>query len=96
MLGARSRAASKEKDWRESADTFASTGSTISCAALVGKLLAYALGRSLAISDDPLIQEMRPQADAGGYRFETMIESIVTSRQFLNKRGRALSREVNV
>ncbi|MBK9168398.1 MAG: DUF1592 domain-containing protein [Bryobacterales bacterium] len=46
-----------------------------------GKLLAYALGRSLALSDELLIREL------GGCCFETVIESIVTSRQFLNKRG---------
>jgi hypothetical protein len=55
-----------------------------------GKLLAYALGRSLALSDDPLIQEIGRELAATGYRFETVIESIVTSRQFLNKRGREL------
>jgi hypothetical protein len=52
------------------------------------KLLAYALGRSLALSDDLLIQEIGSKMAANGYRFETVIESIVTSRQFLNKRGR--------
>ena len=54
----------------------------------VGKLLAYALGRSLALSDDLLIQEIGSKLAGDGYRFETVIESIVTSRQFLNKRGR--------
>ena len=53
-----------------------------------GKLLAYALGRSLALSDDLLIQEVGNKLAGGGYRFETAIENIVTSRQFLNKRGR--------
>jgi len=52
------------------------------------RLLAYALGRSLALSDEPLIDEMSHKLAADGYRFETVIESIVTSRQFLNKRGR--------
>ena len=51
------------------------------------KLLAYALGRSLALSDDLLIQEMGRELADNGYRFETLIDSIVTSRQFLNKRG---------
>ena len=54
----------------------------------VSILLAYALGRSLAISDDPLIQAVSTKLAASGSRFETIIESIVTSRQFLNKRGR--------
>ena len=53
-----------------------------------GKLLAYALGRSLARSDDPLIDEIGRKLTDDGFRFETVIEGIVTSRQFLNKRGR--------
>jgi len=56
-----------------------------------GKLLAYALGRSLAISDELLIEEIGKKLAAGGFRFETAVESIVTSRQFLHKRGRAQS-----
>ncbi len=52
------------------------------------KLLAYALGRSLALSDELLIQEIGRELAEDGYRFETAIDSIVTSRQFLNKRGR--------
>jgi hypothetical protein len=55
---------------------------------LCRKLLAYALGRSLILSDEALIQDMRGRLAAGGYRFETAIESIVASRQFLNRRGR--------
>jgi hypothetical protein len=51
------------------------------------KLLAYALGRSPALSDELLIQEIRRKLADDGYRFETIVESIVTSRQFLNKRG---------
>ena len=53
-----------------------------------GKLLAYALSRSLALSDGLLIQEIGERLAEDGHRFETVIESIVTSRQFLNKRGR--------
>jgi len=52
------------------------------------KLLAYALGRSLTLSDDILIEEIGGKLAAGGFRFETVIENIVTSRQFLNQRGR--------
>jgi hypothetical protein len=52
----------------------------------ISKLLAYALGRSLAISDELLIQEIGSKLARDGYRFETVIDSIVTSRQFLNKR----------
>jgi hypothetical protein len=55
---------------------------------LCGKLLAYALGRSLQVSDGPTIQEMRRKLAADGYRFDNLVDSIVTSRQFLTKRGR--------
>ena len=54
---------------------------------LCRKLLAYALGRSLLLSDDVLIQEMRARLAANGYRFSSLVESIVTSPQFLTKRG---------
>jgi hypothetical protein len=54
----------------------------------ISKLLAYALGRSLALSDDVLIQEVGSKLAGDGCCFETVIESIVTSRQFLNRRGR--------
>jgi hypothetical protein len=50
--------------------------------------LAYALGRSLALSDDLLIEEIVRNLGSEGCCFEGVVESIVTSRQFLNKRGR--------
>ena len=56
-----------------------------------GKLLAYALGRSLLLTDGPLIEDMSRTLAARGYRFDSLVEGIVTSRQFLNKRG-ALSK----
>ena len=55
---------------------------------LCRKLLAYALGRSLILTDGPLVQEMRQRLAADGYRSENLIKSIVTSPQFLTKRGR--------
>jgi hypothetical protein len=54
----------------------------------IAKLVAYALGRSLAVSDDILIQEIRSKLAGDGCCFQTVVESIVTSRQFLNQRGR--------
>lgn len=51
------------------------------------KLLAYALGRSLMLSDDIMIREMRSKLAANGHRFGSLVESIVTSPQFRNKRG---------
>jgi hypothetical protein len=50
------------------------------------KLLAYALGRSLILSDEPLIEDMRNKLNSDGYRFTPLIEAIVTSPQFRNKR----------
>jgi len=56
-----------------------------------GKLLAYALGRSLTLSDDLLIQEIGSRLGKDGCCFETVVETIVVSRQFLNKRGEQLA-----
>jgi hypothetical protein len=50
------------------------------------KLLAYALGRSLQLSDESLIERMATQLAANEYRFNSLVETIVTSPQFLNKR----------
>ncbi len=52
------------------------------------KLLAYALGRSLLVSDDAQVQAMRAQLAANDYRFDSLIDSIVSCPQFLTKRGR--------
>lgn len=50
------------------------------------KLLAYALNRSLQLSDEALIDIMQTRAATSGYRFQTLIDTIVTSPQFLRKR----------
>jgi hypothetical protein len=54
---------------------------------LCRKTLVYALGRSLMLSDEPAIEEMRGKMAANGNRFSTLVESIVTSPQFLTKRA---------
>ena len=54
---------------------------------LCRKLLSYSLGRSLILSDELLVRDMRENLETGDYRFGTLIETIVTSPQFLNKRG---------
>ena len=54
---------------------------------LCRKMLVYALGRSLLLSDEPLVEETSQRLAANGHRFSTLVESIVTSPQFLNKRG---------
>jgi hypothetical protein len=53
-----------------------------------GKLFSYALGRSLMLSDRKALDEMRSRLAAEGYAFGSVIETIVTSPQFLNKRER--------
>lgn len=55
---------------------------------LCRKLFAYALGRSLIPSDDKAIAEMKAKLKADGFAFGSVVESIVRSPQFLNKRGR--------
>ncbi len=50
------------------------------------KLLSYALGRSLQLSDDPIVERMKTRLSATGYQFSSMVETIVSSPQFLNRR----------
>jgi hypothetical protein len=50
------------------------------------KLLAYALNRSLQLSDDPVIEKMESRLRASEYRFSALVEAIVASPQFLNAR----------
>ena len=54
---------------------------------LCRKLLSYALGRSLILSDQLLIDEMKTRLESDDYRFGTLVEVIVSSPQFLRKRG---------
>jgi hypothetical protein len=55
---------------------------------LCRKLFAYALGRGLLPSDKQALDEMRTRLAGDGYAFGSLVEVIVTSPQFLNKRGR--------
>lgn len=52
------------------------------------KLLGYALGRSVMLSDKPLLTEMQRQLQTHDYRFNTAVETIVRSKQFREIRGR--------
>jgi mono/diheme cytochrome c family protein len=60
---------------------------------LCRKLFSYALGRGLLPSDSKALDEMRSWLAADEYRFDGLVESIVLSPQFLNKRGRDDARE---
>ena len=54
------------------------------------KLLAYGLGRSLLLSDEPTIDRMKQTMSEEQGRFSRLVEVIVTSSQFRNKRPRQL------
>ena len=50
------------------------------------KLLSYSLGRTLLPSDEPLLLEMQRRLTNNNYRFNTLVETIVTSPQFRTRR----------
>jgi hypothetical protein len=51
------------------------------------KLLSFALNRSLLLSDEPLVANMEARLALNGNRFDTLVETIVASPQFRNKRA---------
>ncbi len=51
------------------------------------KLLGYALGRSIQLSDEPLLDRMQQQFAQHDYRFSAAVETIVLSDQFRMIRG---------
>jgi hypothetical protein len=51
------------------------------------KLLAYALSRSLLLSDESVIEQAKANLKKRDYQFGALVETIVTSPQFLNRRG---------
>jgi hypothetical protein len=52
------------------------------------KLLGFALGRGVQLSDEPLIAEIQAKLAANNWRVTIAIDSIVQSRQFRDIRGR--------
>jgi hypothetical protein len=52
-------------------------------------LLGYALGRSVQLSDDPLLDKMQSDLAAHDFKVDAAIEAIVLSRQFREIRGLA-------
>ena len=50
------------------------------------KLLSYALNRSLQLSDESLVEKMTKDLAANDYKFRALVEDIVLSPQFLNRR----------
>ena len=55
---------------------------------LCRKFLGYALGRSVLLSDEPLLDEMEKTLINDEYRFSSLFESVVRSPQFRRHRGR--------
>jgi hypothetical protein len=53
---------------------------------LCRKLLSYALNRSLQLSDESLVDKMKAALTGDDYRFRALVEAIVVSPQFLNRR----------
>ena len=51
------------------------------------KLLGYALGRAVQLSDEPLLDEIQAKLAANGHRVHVAIEAIVSSPQFRDIRG---------
>ncbi|MBI1918750.1 MAG: DUF1592 domain-containing protein [Planctomycetes bacterium] len=56
------------------------------------KLLGYAIGRGLQLSDEPLLTEMQERLAKNDYRFSVAVDRIVQSRQFREIRGRGAQR----
>jgi hypothetical protein len=54
---------------------------------LCRKFLGYALGRSVTLSDQPLLEEMQKKLQAER-RFSVLFETVVLSPQFRRQRGR--------
>ena len=52
------------------------------------KLLGYALGRSVEVSDERLLDEVLKSLERADFRFSVAVATIVRSPQFLNQRGR--------
>jgi hypothetical protein len=52
------------------------------------KLLGYALGRGIQLSDRPLLEEIEQTLKKKDYRFSAALEAVVSSRQFREIRGR--------
>jgi len=52
------------------------------------KLLGYALGRSVEVSDERLLAEVLQSLERADFRFSAAVATIVQSPQFLSQRGR--------
>ena len=53
------------------------------------KLLGFALGRAVRLSDEPLLDDLMASLEKNNYRISVAIEAIVLSPQFREIRGGA-------
>ena len=53
---------------------------------LTHKLLGYALGRSLQLSDQPLLERMQAELEKNDYKLSALLDLVATSPQFRNQR----------
>ena len=51
------------------------------------KVLGYALGRGVLLSDEPLLDKIQSQLVKNDYKISQIVEGIVRSRQFREIRG---------
>jgi hypothetical protein len=54
---------------------------------LCRKMMAYALSRTLLLSDEPVLEQAIANLKMSDYQFGSLIETIVLSPQFLNRRA---------
>ncbi|MFM8291755.1 MAG: DUF1588 domain-containing protein, partial [Planctomycetia bacterium] len=59
----------------------------------IRKLLGFALGRGVQLSDEPLLDDIQAALAANGHRASVAVEAIVQSPQFRQIRGREASGE---
>jgi len=60
------------------------------------KLLGFAIGRSVELSDQPLIDELVKQLIEKNFRFSAAVETIMRSKQFLYHRGLEATHEESI
>ena len=57
------------------------------------KLLGYALGRAVILSDRPLLAELQRHLAAQDFQFSAAVETVVNSSQFRDIRGKTMTIE---
>lgn len=60
------------------------------------KLLGYALGRGLKLSDNPLVDDMMQALHGHDYRFSAAVDRVLESPQFLRQRALEATREEEI